>query len=57
MACDNCGFRAKYESSPKSFLGRLWKFHTKFCPGWKKYIHSLSEEDRNALLERLNMQK
>ena len=50
--CANCFLRSKYDKNPKSILGRLWKFHTKFCPGWKGYLKSLSEEDRQALLDR-----
>ncbi len=25
--CENCGFRAKYDNNPKSFLGWLWRWH------------------------------
>ena len=44
IACENCGFRAKYDKNPKSLLGRIWKWHIGFCPGWKKYLNSLPEE-------------
>jgi hypothetical protein len=25
-------------------LGRFWKWHIGFCPGWKTYLRSLSED-------------
>lgn len=36
-ACATCEMRAKAEENPTAFMSRLWKFHTKFCPGWKEY--------------------
>lgn len=49
MACDNCKFRAKYDNKPTSLLGRLWKWHIGWCPGWKSYLKSVSEEERDRL--------
>ena len=51
--CVKCKMRRHYERKPKSLLGRLWKWHTGWCPGWKKYLKSLSEEERAALLDRM----
>ncbi|MCD4769026.1 MAG: hypothetical protein K8R35_02520 [Bacteroidales bacterium] len=53
--CENCGFRAKYDNNPKSFLGRLWRWHTSWCPGWKAYIKSLSDDERIKLADRYNL--
>ena len=50
--CEKCQFRAKYEQNPRSILGRLWKWHTGWCPGWRGYLKSLPEEERSKLLER-----
>lgn len=47
--CASCKFRGRYETNPRSLLGRLWRWHTRWCPGWKGYVKSLSEEERNAL--------
>ncbi len=47
--CPECPFRARYDNNPKSILGRLWKFHTRFCPGWKGYLKSIPEEERAEL--------
>ena len=51
-ACAHCRWRAKYDQNPKSFLGRLWKFHTRFCPGWRAYLASLSDEERATVEQR-----
>jgi len=47
--CGKCRFRAIYEKNPKSFLGRIWKWHIGWCPGWKSYLKSLSIEEREQL--------
>lgn len=44
MACANCPIRAKAEANPNTFLARLWRFHTRFCPGWKAYQKALAAE-------------
>ncbi|MBR2090155.1 MAG: hypothetical protein IJ905_07295 [Fibrobacter sp.] len=55
MACANCKFRAQYDKNPKSLIGRIWRFHINFCPGWKSYLKSLSEEERIAIKEKYNI--
>ncbi len=42
--CENCPIRKKAEEKPKSLLARLWRWHTKWCPGWKAYQESLVKE-------------
>ena len=56
-SCETCGFRAKYDAKPKSLLGRLWRWHVGWCPGWKAYMKSLPEDDRIALAKRYNLKK
>jgi hypothetical protein len=51
--CVKCKMRRRYERKPHSLLGRLWKWHTGWCPGWKKYLKSLSDEERAAVIERM----
>lgn len=53
--CADCAFRAKYDNNPKSFLGRLWRWHANWCPGWKAYMTSLSEDDKNKILDQYHM--
>ena len=55
--CADCGFRAKYDKNPKSFLGRLWRWHVNWCPGWKSYITSVPEEERINLAKKYNFSK
>ncbi len=50
--CPDCGWRAKYDQKPKSFLGRIWKWHIKWCPGWKSYLKILPDEERETVLDK-----
>jgi hypothetical protein len=43
-SCETCPMRQKAEANPKSFMARLWKWHTGWCPGWKAYQQSLSQK-------------
>ena len=47
--CENCKFRAHYDRKPNSLLGRFWRWHINFCPGWKGYFTSLSDEQKDML--------
>ncbi len=44
IKCDECKWRAFAETHPKTFRARLWRWHTGWCPGWKKYQAYLAEE-------------
>ncbi|MHC1729383.1 MAG: hypothetical protein AB9866_25850 [Syntrophobacteraceae bacterium] len=57
MACDSCGLRRKYDQNPQSFLGRFWRWHANWCPGWKKYMLSLPGEERTRLAEKYDLKK
>ncbi|VTR66793.1 hypothetical protein DESC_500177 [Desulfosarcina cetonica] len=35
----------------------MWRWHINWCPGWKGYITSLPDEDRNRISRRYNMKK
>lgn len=50
--CPKCSFRGKYDKNPRSLAGRFWRWHVKWCPGWKGYMKSLSEEERAKIKER-----
>ncbi len=41
--CENCQLRKKAELKPNSFIAKLWRWHTKWCPGWKKYQEQLKK--------------
>jgi len=55
--CASCRLRAKFDNNPRSILGRLWRWHAGWCPGWKTYITSLPEEERNRLADRYGLTK
>ena len=50
--CEQCSFRARYDKNPRSILGRIWKWHIGWCPGWKSYIKSLPDEEQKEVLKR-----
>ena len=52
MACESCFMRARYDKNPASLLGRLWKWHAGWCPGWKSYMKSLPAEKQKELAEK-----
>lgn len=45
--CETCALRKKAEDNPKSFMARLWKWHTRWCPGWKAYQAHLNASQAN----------
>ena len=55
--CENCAFRAKYDKKPASLLGRIWRWHANWCPGWKKFVTSLPDEERIKVAKHYNMRK
>ena len=55
--CSKCAFKAKYDSNSKSFLGRIWRWHINFCPGWKGYMNSLEADERKKIASHYNLKK
>lgn len=55
--CKNCKFRTHYEKNPKSVLGRFWRWHINFCPGWKVYFTSLPAEKQKELRSKYQFNK
>ena len=53
--CENCKLRARYDQKPKSLLGRFWRWHINWCPGWKTYLQSLSDQERAGLKEQYQL--
>ena len=45
-ACEDCPTRKKAEANPKSFMARVWRWHTGWCPGWKAYQAHLGAQGR-----------
>jgi hypothetical protein len=44
--CAECPMRKQAEAKPKSFMARLWKWHTTWCPGWKSYQQHLKTQSQ-----------
>jgi hypothetical protein len=42
--CETCVMRTKAEKNPKSIMSRIWRWHTKWCPAWKKYQAELAKK-------------
>ena len=55
--CEDCNFRAIYDKNPKSLLGRIWRWHAGWCPGFKGYITSLPETQRVEIANRYRLKK
>ncbi|MFO8112474.1 MAG: hypothetical protein R6T92_08205 [Desulfosalsimonadaceae bacterium] len=55
--CEKCAFRARYDNNPRSLLGRLWRWHTGFCPGWKRYYASLPEAEKDRLAQKYHLKR
>ena len=35
--CETCSMRLKAEKNPDALLSRIWRWHTGWCPMYKKY--------------------
>ena len=42
--CETCGMRMRAEKNPKSIISKIWRWHTKWCPGWKAYQKELAQK-------------
>lgn len=47
--CESCPLRSKYDKNPQSLIGRFWRWHINFCPGWKGYFTHQSPERQAEL--------
>ena len=56
-SCENCSFRARYDKNPRSLLGRIWHWHAGWCPGFKRYIKALPDEQRIEMAKRYRLKK
>ncbi len=55
--CEHCKFRAHHDRKPGSLLGRFWRWHINFCPGWKAYFTSLDADRQAELREKYHFDK
>ena len=47
LGCATCGLRQRAEAKPKSLIAWFWRWHTKWCPGWKAYQKALAAENES----------
>lgn len=55
--CEACPMRARYDRNPKSLIGRFWRWHINFCPGWKGYFQSLEAEKQQSLRNQYHLKR
>lgn len=55
--CEKCKFRATYDRNPRSLLGRIWRWHAGWCPGWRGYMRSLPPEERARLARQYDLKQ
>ena len=55
MLCEKCILRTKYDKTPKSFIGKIWRWHIGFCPGWKMYFKGLPDEKKLEVSNRYDL--
>lgn len=55
--CNDCKMRKVFDKNNNSFIGKFWRWHINFCPGWKSYYMSLDEEQKNSINIKYNFTK
>ncbi|PZX20009.1 hypothetical protein LX69_00459 [Breznakibacter xylanolyticus] len=55
--CDTCPLRARYDRNSKSLMGRFWRWHIRFCPGWKAYFQSLDANAQQLLVNQYQLKR
>jgi hypothetical protein len=38
-------------------MGRFWRWHINFCPGWKAYFTSLNDEQKDEIRKKYQFTK
>jgi hypothetical protein len=47
-SCAECPLRRRAEARPTGLIARLWRWHTTWCPGWKKYQRWLADQPQQT---------
>ncbi|NQT56216.1 MAG: hypothetical protein HQ551_08315 [Desulfobacteraceae bacterium] len=42
--CEVCKLHGYADKKPGSLIGKLWRWHTKWCPNWKAYQEELAKQ-------------
>jgi hypothetical protein len=53
--CADCKIKMSYDRNPRSIIGRLWRWHIGFCPGWKAYFLDLPPEEREIVAKKYSI--
>ena len=53
--CEECKLRAKHDKAPNSIVGKFWRWHINFCPGWKSYMKSLDEDKKEEVITKYQL--
>lgn len=53
--CEHCSFREAYDRNPNSLIGKIWRWHINWCPGWKKYLNSVSADEKKKLIDKYGL--
>ena len=48
-SCKKCRIRAYAEREPNSIVGRVWRWHSSWCPMWKAHQENRAEEQPGQL--------
>lgn len=52
-----CPMRTRHDKNQISLIGRFWRWHINFCPGWKNYFQSLDAEKQQSLREQYHLKR
>ncbi|MFC1734578.1 hypothetical protein ACFL1X_00570 [Candidatus Hydrogenedentota bacterium] len=44
--CASCKVCQYAQKKPETFIGRIWRWHSKWCPMWKAYQKELAEGEK-----------
>ncbi len=55
--CEKCKLKEKFEQAPRSLIGKFWRWHINFCPGWRGYYNSLSDEQRKDIFDKYGFKR
>jgi len=44
--CETCKMRLRAEKKPDSIISKIWRWHTTWCPGWKRYQQELPKSPK-----------
>ncbi|MFC1994463.1 hypothetical protein ACFLVI_04270 [Chloroflexota bacterium] len=49
--CEACRMRLRAERKPNSIISKIWRWHIKWCPGWKSYQRELAANKDSSASE------